>query len=82
VIFAEIDGEMALMNTNVGTYIGLDVVGSCIWKLIEQPVTVSGLCSTLRCRFDVAPVQCEEDVLSFVKKLSENGLVHTAATNV
>jgi hypothetical protein len=82
VIFAEIDGEMALMNTNVGTYIGLDAVGSCIWKLIERPVTVSNLCATLRSQFDVTPVQCEEDVLSFVRKLSEHGLVHTAATNV
>ncbi len=82
VIFAEIDGEMALMNTNVGTYIGLDAVGSCIWKLIERPITVSALCATLRSQFDVTPVQCEEDVLLFVRKLSEHGLVHTAATNV
>jgi hypothetical protein len=81
VIFAEIDGEMALMNTSVGKYVGLDAVGSCIWKLIEQPVTISDLCTTLRSQFDVSPVQCEGDVLSFVRKLSEHSLVHTVAMN-
>jgi len=82
VIFAEIDGEIALMNTNIGTYIGLDAVASYIWKLIERPVTVSDLCATLRSQFDVTSVQCEEDVLSFVRKLSKHGLVHTAASSV
>ena len=72
---APIDGELAMLDVASSSYYGLDAIGSRIWELIEQPVSVADLCGTLEGEFDVEPETCRTDVLAFLDQLREAGLV-------
>lgn len=70
-----IDGQVVVTSIEKGNYIGLEGAGNHIWPLIENPIKISSLCDTLQDEFDVSPEQCEKDVITFMEKLTENGLV-------
>ena len=76
-----IDGQVVVTSIEKGNYIGLEGAGNRIWSLIEKPIRISSLCDTLQDEFDVSPEQCEEDVVTFMEKLRENGLVETRASD-
>jgi hypothetical protein len=49
---SEIDGEVVMMNIESGKYIGMNQVGSEIWKILEAgPLTLNQICSALLLRF-------------------------------
>ena len=72
-----IDGQVVVTSIEKGSYIGLEGAGNHIWSLIEKPIRIGNLCDRLQNEFDVSPEQCEEDVITFMEKLRENGLVET-----
>ena len=71
----ELDGEMVMMSVEHGKYYGLDEIGSRIWKLIEQPRSVSEICELLVAEFQVEREKCRQDVLDFLNKLAREDLV-------
>ena len=40
-VSADLSGEAAILNLKTSTYFGLNTVGASIWKLIQEPKTVS-----------------------------------------
>ncbi len=74
-VCAEIDGETVMMSIEEGNYYNLNSMGGRIWALIEQPMTVSALCETLRDEFEVEPAQCEAEVLAFLNALNADHLL-------
>jgi hypothetical protein len=53
----------------------LNEVGSHIWRLIDGPITVHQIVEEIGRQFDVSPGQAERDVIEFLDKLAEAGLI-------
>jgi hypothetical protein len=75
VLSSELGSEHVMLNLRDGTYYGLEAVGSDIWKLLQQPITVAEICRALIDTYDVEPERCREDVAKLVGELVERGLV-------
>ncbi|WP_416573976.1 PqqD family protein [Niveispirillum sp. KHB5.9] len=52
-----------------GQYVGLDDIGSVLWKLLEQPQTVRQLCGELGRRYRGDPDVIITDVLFYLDEL-------------
>lgn len=75
-VSAEINGETVMMSVEQGSYFGLDAIGSRIWNLMEQPISLQDMIDTLVEEYDVSEVNCKNDVVKFVAELNSRGLVH------
>ena len=73
-----VDDELVIIHFDSNTYYGFDVIGRRIWELIEGQRTVADLCATLCEEYDVAPLRCESDVLSFLSELAQSKVVETS----
>ena len=75
-IEAEIDGDTVMMSIERGEYYGLDTIGSEIWKMLATPLSVAAICETMITRYEVAPEQCQRDVIAFLDDLVSDGSLH------
>jgi hypothetical protein len=74
-VSCNLNGEIAILNLKSTLYFGLDEVGACIWEAIGEPRKVSDLCKWVLDRYDVGEEQCQADVIEFVGRLDEAGLI-------
>ena len=75
-VFAqEVDGEMVLLDMNSENYFGLDAVGTDIWQAMQEKETLQEVLETLLEQYDVEEEVLKKDLLNFVDKLQESGLV-------
>ena len=75
VFSANIDTELVMMRLESNGYFGLDAIGRRIWELLAAPRTVSAICTALAAEYDVAPAECEADVVRFLGELAAYGVV-------
>jgi hypothetical protein len=75
VLTTDFGGEMVLLNLRDGVYYGLDAVGSRIWALLQQAVSVAGIREAIAAEYDVDPARCERDIQSLLSDLAVKGLV-------
>ena len=78
-VSCNLNGEIAILNLTSALYFGLDEIGACIWEAMAEPRKVSELCERVLERFNVAEEQCQADVVEFVGKLDEAGLLEIVA---
>lgn len=71
----EIDDETVILDMASGLYIGLDSVGTSIWKSLEQEICYGELCKNLIKEFDVDKQTCRDDTLLFLQELKKNKLI-------
>ena len=64
-----------MLSIERGEYYGLNEVGSRIWELIEEPVSVSSVCGSILEEFDVDRPKCEKTVLEYLNQLQDLGLL-------
>lgn len=74
-ITSKMDGETVMMSINNGEYYGLDPIGSRIWELIENPISVESLIAKLRCEYDIEIAQCEHDTTIFLQQMANKNLL-------
>ena len=67
--------ETVILGMRDGVYYGLDAVGARVWALLATPRRVSELVGTITREFDVAPHECERDVLALLDDLSARELI-------
>ncbi len=81
-VFAqEVDGEMVLLDMNSENYFGLDKVGSSIWQAIEaENGALDRVLEVLLEEYDVEEDLLKADLMVFVEKLVESGLVQVVDT--
>jgi Coenzyme PQQ synthesis protein D (PqqD) len=72
---ASVDGELVMLDPQRSHYFAIDSIGSRVWELLERPVAVEELCTTLEGEFDVAPETCRTDVLAFLEELRQAELL-------
>src|SRR5665213_999240 len=75
----EVEGATVMTDVATGYYYGLESTARRIWELIEQPKSVSEICSILGAEFEVDSGMCETDVIEFLRRMNQEGLVHIAA---
>ena len=67
--------EVAILNLKSTLYFGLDEVGAFIWQAVEKPQPVVEICRAVIDCYQVDEARCEADVLGFLNKLNELGLI-------
>jgi hypothetical protein len=70
-----VDGELIGMSVERGACYGLNGVGTRIWDLLAQPHTIDSLCRELASDYDVEPEQCRREVLPYLQRLHDEGLL-------
>lgn len=73
----KLDNETAILNLNTSLYFGLDEIGALIWQAMESPQPVGDVCRIVVERCEVDEARCLADLLSFLNKLNELGLIET-----
>ena len=68
-------GDVVILGLKDGVYYELNEVGTCIWRLIQQPCSVQSVVDTLLADYDVPARQCLVDVLALAEDMVERGLV-------
>lgn len=79
-VSCELEGEAVILGVDAGTYFGLNSVGSRIWSLIQQPISVQDLCHLLGEEYQVEPVRCEQEVLQLLADLARERLIDVRNT--
>ena len=75
VLSREIQNETVLLDLKTEQYFGLDDVGSRVWQLIRDGVSLEEIVDRLHAQYDVDAASLRTDVERFVAQLSEAGLV-------
>ena len=70
-----LDDEAVILSLKKGEYYSLNPLGNRIWSLIQKPVKVSKVRDTLLEEFDIDKETCEEDLLSLLRDLNNEGLI-------
>ena len=74
-VSCDLSGEAAILQLKAGMYFGLDKVGARIWNLLGEPIRVGILRDVILNEYDVAPDECETDLLELLGELLKNGLI-------
>lgn len=82
VLSTDVDDELVVIHLDSNAYYGFDSIGRRIWELIEQPRSIIDVCAALCEEFDVAPEECESDVLAFLEELASSSVVHAHDTAI
>jgi hypothetical protein len=69
------DGETVMMSIEKGEYFGIGGVGSRVWELLENPVTLEDIIETICEEYEVDAAACSRDIKTFLEKLLQTGLV-------
>ena len=76
VVAQEIDGETVLFDMSSENYFGLDAVGTVIWDIFQENRVLSDVLLHLIEMYDeIDESILKKDLLHFVERLEENGLV-------
>ena len=75
VIAAEADQELIMVSLAKGSYYGVSDVAREIWEAIELPKRVSDLINDLTASYCIDRLSCEEQTLSFLEALLDEGLL-------
>lgn len=68
-------GEIALLEPESGTYFTLSGSGAFIWERIQEPTPIATVKAAVVARFDVSAAECHEQLVTFIRQLSEKNLV-------
>lgn len=74
-IVSDMDGEKVMLSIQNGKYYNLGEMGGVIWDLIKNPITINQLVNSLITQYEVEQRECEEQVMTFLKMLKEEGLI-------
>ena len=75
IMFTDLDDTVVMMDADEGMYYELDPVGARIWTLLETERSVEEMCALLVAEYDVTPETCRDDVLEFLGRAKELGIV-------
>jgi hypothetical protein len=79
VVFRELEGEAVLLNLETGVYFGLNEVGTRIWSLLQEGVSLTQVLDQIQDEYTVSAEVLQEDLLRLVEQMLEKGLVRPAS---
>ena len=75
VVWTKLGEEVAILNSETGTYFGLDPVGSRIWCLMAEGAAVDEVVSTLLMEYGVDEQRIRDDLRELIEQLAARSLV-------
>ena len=66
-VFTELDGEVALFQSNTCEYLVLNETGSAIWNALKFQPTLAELCKHLQREYEVTPDECKTSVEAWLE---------------
>lgn len=75
IVSSEFDDEMVMMDTEFKNYFGMEAVGTRIWQILDEEISVAALCEKLTQEFEISEQQCLSELLVFLNELAKNQLV-------
>ncbi|MDB9494394.1 PqqD family protein [Spirulina major CS-329] len=75
VLIQELAGESVLLNLKSEEYFGLDDIGTRMIAVLDQAESIQAAHDILLTEYNVESAQLTHDLLQFVLKLTQNGLV-------
>jgi hypothetical protein len=77
-VYAELAGELAILNSKTGIYYGLDPVGARVWSLILCFKSVAEMREILLEEYEVEACQLESDLAMLFFDLKAKELIEPA----
>ena len=74
-ICTELDGEVALFQSDTCDYLILNETGSAIWKLLKAKPTLPELCKHLEQEYEVTPDECRASVEAWLEVALEKKVI-------
>ena len=74
-VSSNVEGEVAIMSIDKGTYYMLNEVGARFWQLIETPKRIGDACLSLLEEFDTTADRCEQEIVQLGQELLEQDLI-------
>jgi len=74
-VSCQLDAETVVLDYDKGLYFGLNEVGTLIWNQVQQPRKVQEIRDAILREYEVSNEQCERDLFTLLRQLSEEGLV-------
>jgi len=75
IIASEIDNETVMMDKDFETYFGLQAIGTEVWKLLEQPISIQQIAEQFIQHYDVSLERCIADLTPLMADFLENEMV-------
>ncbi len=75
VVFTELNGEIAILNSKTGIYFTLDDVGAFIWQLLNQPMDEMGLTKLVTDEYEIDEETAKQDIQELLQHLIKEELV-------
>ena len=75
VVWTKLGEEVAILNSETGTYFGLDPVGSRIWCLMAEGHPIDEVVSKLLLEYQVDEARVRSDLRDLIRELEERALV-------
>jgi hypothetical protein len=76
VIFHPVAGELVMLDTRSGEYLGLDEIGSELWRLLAAGRQTDEIKAELARRHGADPAIVGRDVDAFLAELQDADLIH------
>lgn len=76
-IVSDMDGEKVMLSIAKGKYYNLGEVGGDIWELMKEPISIEQIIASLMEQYDVEADVCQEQVVSFIAHLVEEGVIES-----
>jgi hypothetical protein len=74
-VSGNMDGEVVMLSIQRGEYFGLDKIGSRIWDIIENSISISDIKNILLQEYEVDEETCLNDLIEFLEDLQNKGLI-------
>lgn len=74
-IVSDMDGEKVMLNVQKGKYYNLGETGGEIWEIMKTPIMVTELVNIMLSKYNIERKDCEEQVLTFLECLFQEGLI-------
>ncbi|MFL0753749.1 MAG: PqqD family protein [Prochlorococcus sp.] len=74
-VCTELDGEVALFQSNTCDYLVLNETGSAIWDALKSQPTLSELCKHLQGEYEVTPDECKTSVEAWLEAALEKKVI-------
>ncbi|UKS24926.1 lasso peptide biosynthesis PqqD family chaperone [Paenibacillus sp. HWE-109] len=74
-IVSDMGGEKVMLSIHNGKYYNLGEIGGRIWELLAEPSEVAQIVSLLMAEYEVEQQECEQEVITFIERLSKEGLI-------
>ena len=77
-VCTELDGEVALFQSNTCDYLVLNETGSVIWNALKTQPSLAEICSQLQEEYDVDPDECQASVEAWLEVALEKKVIAVA----